>query len=156
MTAGCRTNDSASNKAGLPPSGQVRIVATKILDTPGKVAWEWTIIGERNWRAVELNEVNVRLSKSYPMNDKTVTGGTHLWLVDAVVTKSLKLPDTVDIRIDVRGSDGASASRNQSVSMKDLRSSVIVRVQDDRRIGLPAAIDLATIGRLHLRLDISK
>ena len=156
MIGGCRTNYSASNKAGLPPSGQVRIVATKISDTSEKVAWEWTIIGERNWSTVELSELNIRLSKTYPMNDKTITGGTHLWLVDVVVTKSLKLPGTADIKVDVRGSDGASTYINLSVSMPVLRSNVIVKVQDDRKIGLPAGIDLATLGRLHLRLDISK
>ena len=145
----------AAGKAGLPPAGKVRIVATKLQDDSKHFAWLWTIIGERNWTTASVGPSEMKLNASYPLNSKDKVGGTNIWearvLIEPAKTGGYQL------HLQLRGSNAAvSESTAQiDVSPDGTLTNVARAVQSTETIqSLPEFLTLATVGRRNITLKI--
>src|SRR5579872_2211399 len=86
-SCGCHGLRSASGRAGLPPEGQVRVLARRLQDDAGGVQWQWTVLGDRNWTQCRHSGTTFVLSGSYPLNSVRGSGGTHIWVMTIAVRK---------------------------------------------------------------------
>ena len=77
--AGCSRSGPSEGRAGLPPSGHVRIIPTKNQEDAKSFSWLWTIYGERNWTTPTVSGDEIKLTGSYPFNSKDRSNGTNIW-----------------------------------------------------------------------------
>src|SRR5579862_4216498 len=84
---GCHRPPGAAGLAGLPPEGQVRILAERIHDDDRAFEWQWTIVGDRNWTECAHKGTTFTLAGSYPLNSLRGAGGTHIWVMTVAVRK---------------------------------------------------------------------
>src|SRR2546423_3400421 len=75
---GC-TAQPQGGRIGVPGRNSVRILARHLKGDANTEQWLWTVVGDRNWTTAVHNGDTFRLSRSYPLNSTTETGGTHVW-----------------------------------------------------------------------------
>ena len=155
--AGCRGGDAVAGHAGLPASGQVRIVPTRIQEDARKFSWLWTIVGDRNWINGQSNGSELRLSGSYPLNSKDRGGGTHIWEARIEVEPG-KSPSSFLLNVKLRGSNAAMGGSTADVELGPgvtLTGEVRAIQPNETTLALPATLKLATVGRrtITLRID---
>lgn len=158
LLAGCRSDGPTAGRAGLPPSGKVRIVPTRIQEDAKHFSWLWTVVGERNWTTVSTVPSDMRLGASYPMNSKDKIGGTNIWearvIIDTVKTGPAP---TYVLHLQLRGSNAAMSESRTPIDVgTDGSLTAIARaVQSTETIqSLPATLTLANVGRRNVTLRI--
>jgi hypothetical protein len=159
VLTGCRGGGSSAKNAGLPPSGNVRIVAKQLQEDANTFQWQWTVIGDRNWMEASIDGSNIMIGSSYPFNSKSKTGGTQVW--DITVTLQKKpgaAQGTVDKLITVRGSNGTTANSNGFLTLTggSLKESVRVLQPTETTMRLPVNLPLVSIGKQDISLRVSE
>jgi hypothetical protein len=137
----------------IPPPGRARILARKIADTPTRVEWQWTIVGDRNWTVVTARTDGYELGGAYAFNSQTTLGGTHIWIVDLSVSKPGG--DTAaQLRVDssIHGSNGTT--QTQAWNAGSGPPTVTAIQADDALVSIPADLNLAAVSGRNLTLRI--
>lgn len=137
----------------IPPPGHARILARKIADTPDRVEWQWTLVGDRNWTEATSRPDGFELGGAYPFNSRSTLGGTHIWIVDLAVARPRG--DRVGpLRVDssIHGSNGTTVTQVWDSSSGSPTLSVIQT--EDALVGVPADVILASVGGRGLTLKM--
>ena len=160
VLAGCSRGGSAAGKAGLPASGQVKVVATKIREDADHFSWLWTIVGERNWTQPTASSGEMRLSGSHPLNSREKSGGTHIWEARVTVEPSKAgSRSSYVMQVHLRGTNANVASSGMSIELGSgaTVASVARAIQaDSTTVSLPATLTLATVARREIKLKIDR
>jgi hypothetical protein len=140
LAAGCQKAPRKLGSLSMPTEGNVRIVSREIENTPTRLHWKWSIIGERNWRKAMVTDTAATLSDTYPLNDTTVRGGCNIWETDLTVADG-------HWSYVLHGSDGKTAKSEGTLSAgsTDLSKAVTIREDGDRLTSLTANLVLATV-----------
>ena len=64
------------------------IVSRKIEQTPDRMHWKWSVIGERNWSRATASAGRLTLAQTYPLNTPTRSDGTNIWECDLTAERS--------------------------------------------------------------------
>jgi hypothetical protein len=158
LLAGCRPTVENGGNLQIPPSGKVRIIVGKGKQTPDKVQWHWSVLGDRNWREPTADGTDLSLTGTYPLNSVSERGGCNTYMLDLVVTRPKNTTSgPVTWTATLHGSNGQTATATGTTSPQGT-SDKSVRVQLDRDtvFGVPATVTLATIDDKPIRLLISK
>jgi hypothetical protein len=102
LATGCRRAPRKQGSLSIPTEGNVRIVSTKVEQTPNRLHWKWSVIGERNWREAKVSGLAASLNKTYSLNDATERGGCNIWETDFTVADGRWT-------LILHGSDGTTA-----------------------------------------------
>ncbi len=141
----------------ISPSGHVRILARKIVESASLVEWQWTIIGDRNWSGAQSGPDGFRLTNSYPFNSRTATGGTHVWVLDAALryNKGAAHPQ-IRIERSLRGSNSAGTANFAVLPFNapSLASALHILHAKDELLSLPVSIHLADAAGQALNLKV--
>lgn len=157
LLTGCYGRVAGSSLVSIPPSGQVRIVPKRIVEDANTLDWEWTIIGDRNWRRVTQKNDHWTLDSSYPLNSTTETGGTHIYVFSLVIKKTRGTNTTaITTSVLLRGSNAGSLyttdKQGPAAGDRDLNTSVLLKEGTTR--DLPATVTLAKVGNRSIDLTI--
>ena len=86
---GCQPKRPATEgRLALPAEGRVRVIAGNMVQTGDNQTAHWSIIGERNWNDVSIQEGTITLKSSSPLNDAAKTPNSNIWEIDLVVQKA--------------------------------------------------------------------
>lgn len=163
---GCKKPDEEpAGRLSTPSKGTVRIVATKIEDTPSKVHWKWSVIGERNWggaKAGNLTEGDVsgplmELVDPFPINESKRRKGCNVWELDLEASRSTGGKATW--KATLHGSDGTTTEQSGEEPLSvEVRVGEVIRVRQtsDAAPTLPATLTVAQIGRKALVFRVAK
>jgi hypothetical protein len=161
VLAGCTRGSSTAGRAGLPVSGQVRVITTKLREDATHFSWLWTIIGERNWSQATTSPNELRLASSYPLNSRSKVGGTHIW--EARITME---PASVAggnhsylMQVQLRGSNATMSMSSTPIDLgmgSSLTGAARVIQSQETTVSLPATITLASVGRKDITLKIER
>lgn len=145
---GCGRRPAAqTGRYGLPASGAVRLVATRIAETPAKVHWKWSLLGSRNWETPAVAGTEASLSGGYALNAVGKQGGCHVWELDL---EGSQKDGTWSWRITVHGSNGKTA-RSEGTARR-----LKIHASTDSETGLPSDLLLAEIDDSPVRWRIPK
>ena len=153
LLIGCRANSSAAGLAGLPPAGSVRILARKLRENGRTYQWQWTIIGDRNWRSASGDGWRFRLNNSYPLNSTTGSGGTHIWEFTATVEEQAT---GLRREFSLRGSNAGQFKSSGVVGAQGATLGQVVRTLQvsDVTLAVPAHLSLVRVGGQTVELAI--
>ena len=151
LATGCRKAPRKQGSLSIPTDGNVRIVSTKVEETPSGLHWKWSVIGERNWREAKVSGLAASLTKTYTLNDTTERDGCNIWETDFTVAGG-------KWTLILHGSDGTTAKDEGVLAdgSADVSKAVEIRQQDDRLTSLPADLTLATVDSKPLTLHIER
>ena len=84
LSSGCtRESSGETTRLSVPRLGTLRVLFNEISEKkPGARHYNWSVIGDRNWRAATADARTVSLSETYPLNDTLGRGGCHTWNLD--------------------------------------------------------------------------
>lgn len=151
LATGCRRAPRKQGSLSIPTEGNVRIVSTKVEQTPNRLHWKWSVIGERNWREAKVSGLAASLNKTYSLNDATERGGCNIWETDFTVADGRWT-------LILHGSDGTTAKDEGMLAEggADVSKAVEINQQEDRLTSLPADLTLATVDGKPLTLHIER
>lgn len=158
LLAGCHGRVAGSNLVSIPPSGQVRIVPRRIIEDANTFYWEWTVIGDRNWKRAAQKNDHWILDSSYPLNSTTETGGTNIYVFSLIIKKKQEANTTVlTTSVLLRGSNAGSvqATDKQGPLAGNVAIQADAVLKDGTTRDLPATLTLAKIGSRTIELTIS-
>ncbi|MBC8102509.1 MAG: hypothetical protein H7Z41_07955 [Cytophagales bacterium] len=141
LAIGCGKAPRKQGALAIPTSGNVRVVSRKVAQTPSRLQWKWSVIGERNWRSAQVKDATASLTKTYPLNDATQSGGCNIWECDLTAERG-------QWTLTLHGSDGTTATGTGALPANagaDPRKAVQIREEADRLTSLPADLTLATV-----------
>ncbi len=158
--AGCTRvsgNSDAGGSLGVPPSGQVRVVARRIEQTADRVHWKWSVIGERNWETPVAQGPALSLEGTYALNDAGANRqGCNIYEADLVATRDAK-GGPARWKLTLHGSDGDTAtSEGELPSGAAARNAVKITQDADALLSLPADVPLATVDGKPVTLRIPR
>lgn len=149
LLVGCpKPTRKGNERLSSPTAGNLRLITAKVKETPERIHYQWSLLGERNWTTPNVAEGKASLSEVYKLNDPSKSGGCHTWLCDVIFTKQAS-----DWKWELRlhGSNGKTATESGiAVGTPEI---LIPQDQDTR---LPAALALAKIGDKTLALEVPK
>jgi hypothetical protein len=158
--AGCGPRQSAAGLAGIPPEGHVRILAKKLRDDGRSYQFQWTIVGDRNWRVADGDGWRFRLSNTYPLNSTSNRGGTHIWEFTATVAPPPGGQATSGLQRDfrLRGSNAGQFRSTGSVGPAGVSLGQVVRTLQtrDALLSIPATVHLVRVGGETVELRIER
>jgi hypothetical protein len=141
---GCQPSRPPSEgRLGLPAEGNVRIIAGKTIQTSGTQTAHWSILGERNWKEVKIEDMKaeaatIALSQTSPLNSATQTPNANVW--------------EIDLRADSSNKEATLSIRSINGTQKEIKfplnalSDIAVQTQTDQETALPASVPLVKIG----------
>lgn len=156
---GCNRDSSGPDfRTRNPRPGTVKVLATKLAETPDKQRWQWYIMGDRNWtKPVAAPDGRIELSDAYPLNEVNNREGTFTWYVELVVTRR-PADNKVVWETILHGTNGVTvkASGYASGASSESGSLANIRQKTDTNPNMPTEIELARINggptiRLRLR-----
>ena len=154
---GCnRAAPRGSGPLQLPAEGYINLLSRSIMQSPDKIHWKWSILGERNWRKAEAQGAVLSLSDVYALNNVTERGGCNVWELDLEVTAPNGQPAVWEARL--HGSVGTTVVGKGTLDLQgsSLISAVRIVETGDTSLHLPADIIVARLGGTDLRLTIAK
>jgi hypothetical protein len=156
---GCRGGDPAGGKGTLaiPPRDSVRIVSRKIEQTPDRLHYKWSVIGERNWIEARAAAGQLSLAKTYPLNTTSQRGGCNIWECDLTAERDAAAA-TVRWTTLLHGSIGTTVRDAGTAPDAGGGPTSVVRVDLDRDTveRLSADLTLAHVGDTPIRLRIER
>jgi hypothetical protein len=164
LVSGCEVEGKAdAGRLSVPSQGKARIVATKISDTPEKVHWKWSLIGERNWGGTEVvgkdkagaGNLVLGLTEPSPINNPTKAKGCNVWELDLTAEKA---DGAVQWKATLHGSDGTTTETASTEPSTAAKAGDVVRVLQtgDATPGLPAELKVAEINGKPLVFRVAK
>jgi len=155
--AGCRRGGPAGEQGSLsiPPPDNVRIVSRKIEQTPERLHWKWSVIGERNWTRPRAARGQLSLDTTYPLNDPLHSGGCNIWECDLTAERA---GGAIRWEAVLHGSNGMTVKDEGTVPSPGGGPESVVRIEIDQDTveRLPADLGLADIGNTALHLGIER
>lgn len=84
LFSGCtRESTGETSRLSVPKLGQMRVLFNEVTETkPGAKHYNWSVIGDRNWKTATADASTVALLETYPLNDTLGRGGCHTWNLD--------------------------------------------------------------------------
>lgn len=163
---GCRlkSGPTAEGPLSIPPQSHVRIVSRRITQTPEKLHWKWSLIGERNWTEARASETEMALSKTYALNDPLTSGGCNIWECDLIAerTTGKGAKPSLRWRTILHGSDGTTREGKGTLPIGgneagvSLSAAVRILVDKDALQRLPAETVLARVADREVTLRVSE
>ena len=158
LLCGCQPRKTAVGLAGLPPSGKVRIAGDMVSETVEAANWQWDIVGDRNWLFSEIQDHSLILKKSYALNSRDKSGGTHLWSVELSISRVNAGQGLADGKatLRLRSSTGSSTTMTFTVPLRDGKAlgSAKMLASGDQLYGVPGHTDLFAIDGKRYTLEI--
>jgi|GEM_PF-1107128 len=163
LLGGCRGRDAegGGRSLGIPAPRKVRVIARRVAQTPDVVHWKWSLIGERNWRKPEAQEMGLSLSDTYPLNSTSERGGCNIWEVDVTVRRDGGAASApVRWEAVLHGSNGDTARSGGTLdagkSSGSLANTLHIRQDRDAVVRLPANLTLATLDGRPVTLRVAE
>jgi hypothetical protein len=147
LLAGCpKPTRQGTEKLSPPTEGYLRLIPTKVKETPELIHYQWSLLGERNWTTPTVAEGKAALADVYKLNDARRYGGCPTWLCDVVFTKQ-----ATDWKWELRlhGSNGKTATESGTAA-----GTPEILVPKDLDMRLPADLPLAKLGEKTLSLSV--
>ncbi len=155
--AGCAARTQGS-RIGVPGKGSVRVLSRTIKNDPTTVKWLWTIVGDRNWTTASRDGDTFRLSKSYPLNSLSRSGGTHVWEFTVTARSSVPASNIESARLEMklRGSNSTVVQMEGLIDTRGSKLNDYVKAEKtgDDVVHVPAEIRMAAIGDRKVILEI--
>ncbi len=105
---------------------------------------KWSLIGERNWIEPQAQGSLLSLRDVYPLNAVDRRGGCFTWEVDLILEKD-------QWKAKIHGSNGKTAETSGP-----RKGDLVLRIDRDSDLRLPADTVLANIGDTPLQLSIAR
>jgi len=154
---GC-TSRTQGSRIGVPGKGSVRILSRSLKNDPSLVQWLWTVVGDRNWTTASHDGDTFRLSKSYPLNSVSRSGGTHVWEFTLTARADARTSETDSARLEIklRGSNSTVVQTDALIDTRGSKLNEFVRAEktNDDVTRIPAQLHVASIGDRKIILEI--
>lgn len=138
----------------IPPAGHARILARKLYQAPNGLAWQWTVVGDRNWTIARASGNGFVLDGAYPFNSRATIGGTHIWTVELDVVSRRDKPGYVVIPTSIEGTNGTMVSGVSSAPARSAASAASISIAKDVLISIPSGVRLAVVAGKPFTLEI--
>jgi hypothetical protein len=132
-------------------------VSRKIEQTPDRLHWKWSVIGERNWTEARAADGQLSLAKTYPLNSTVRRGGCNIWECDLTAERG-PAANMIRWTAILHGSVGTTVRDEGTVRDTGGGPVSAVRVELDRDTveRLSADLLLAHVGETAIRLRIER
>lgn len=153
LALGCQPSapQGSAGRLSAPEKDTARLLAVKVKETPERLHYQWSLLGERNWTTPGVTpEGQATLTDVYPLNDPRRSGGCPTWLCDAILTKKA---EGWQWELRLHGSNGKTATH---VGTVDQSPAPEILLPQDRSVSLPATTELVRLGKTTLTLQLPK
>jgi hypothetical protein len=149
LLLGCsRSAPKSTERLSSPPQGYARLIPARVSETPERIHYQWSLLGERNWTVARVEGGRASLADVYKLNDPKRSGGCHTWLCDVILQKQ---GEQWQWELRLHGSNGKTATQSGSAS-----GTPEVLVPKDQDAKLPAEVALARVGETTLSLSVAQ
>ncbi|MBC8137324.1 MAG: hypothetical protein H8F28_15700 [Fibrella sp.] len=148
-----RIGGDGTTLLGVPNTGKVRVVSSKLETGSDKLHYKWSFIGSSNWRKASGTGTDFVLSDTYPLNSATERGGCNIYEADLIADKA-----SGKWMVTLHGSDGTTLNTEGALPAdKSIQDAIrISQTAVSANVGTPSDITLAQIEGKPLRLSVAR